>query len=647
MIDQGTVERIIELANGDIVNIVSEFVQLKRRGVNYLGRCPFHDEKTPSFTVSPSKGIFKCFGCGKGGNAVSFLMEHEHTSFVETIKYLGEKYHIHIEEEEMTPEMLQKKSERESLMVISEFAAKFFTDTLHNTDEGKSVGLGYLRQRGIRDDIITKFQLGYSPEKYNAFTTEALKKGFKLEYLQKAGLTTQGKSDTFKGRVIFPIHSLSGKVIAFGGRILKTTEGMKVGKYLNSPESELYHKSSELYGIYLAKNEIQKQDKCYLVEGYTDVIAMHQAGITNVVASSGTSLTTDQIKKISRFTKNITILYDGDKAGIKAALRGIDMILSEGMNVRVLLFPEGEDPDSFAKKMQADELKQYLETNETSFVKFKAGLGENADNDPIKKANLIQDIVRSISLIPDSIIRSVFVQECGKILDIKEDDIYSYVDNLLKKKMETEEARRRRERLAQKNKPANGQQTPVTSKREIDYEEREILRFLVKYGEIKLPLEGSDDEEETVTVGEYIINELKKDDISFSTPLHNKILEHYKKAMNNENFSAQKFFINNADIEISTLASDLIAKEYELSTIHEKYGKVTKEIDVLHSLVLKSVTELKLHKVKETLNELRAKLKTAEDNDDMETALSLLGEITKWENAKKIISKDLGDRTIV
>ncbi|NPA36889.1 MAG: DNA primase [Chlorobi bacterium] len=647
MIDQGTVERIIELANNDIVDIVSEFVQLKRRGVNYLGRCPFHDEKTPSFTVSPSKGIFKCFGCGKGGNAVSFLMEHEHTSFVETIKYLGEKYHVHIEEEEMSPEMLQKKSERESLMVITEFAAKFFTDTLHNTDEGKSVGLGYLRQRGIRDDIITKFQLGYSPEKYNAFTTEALKKGYKLEYLQKAGLTTSGKSDTFRGRVIFPIHSLSGKVIAFGGRILKTTEGMKVGKYLNSPESELYHKSSELYGIYLAKNEIQKQDKCYLVEGYTDVIAMHQAGITNVVASSGTSLTTDQIKKISRFTKNITILYDGDNAGIKAALRGIDMILSEGMNVRVLLFPEGEDPDSFAKKMQADELKQYLNQHETSFVKFKASLGKEAENDPIKKASLIQDIVRSISLIPDSIIRSVFIQECSNVLDIKEDDIHSYVDNLLKKRLETEEARRRRERMARKNRPETNKPAQ-SSKNNIDYEEREMLKYLIKYGnEVLLVEEDDSGDDINVTVGEYIIRELKKDNITFSNPVHNRILELYEKAMKDENFSPQKFFRDNADIEIGTLASELMANEYELSAIHEKFGSVTPEIEILHRLVPKIVTELKFNKVKLILKELNEKVKAADENDDYETAYSLLQEIKKWENAKKIISKELGDRTIV
>ena len=391
MIDQGTVDRIVETSQANIVDVVSEFVTLRRRGVNYLGNCPFHNEKTPSFTVSPHKGIYKCFGCGKGGNAVNFLMDVEQISFIDAIKQLGKKFHIHVEEVELSPEQQQVKNDRESMMAVSGFAQKYFTDQLLKSDEGRSVGLSYLRSRGFRDDIIQKFDLGYSPEGKTVLTDEALKNSFKIEFLEKTGLTIvrdNYKADRFRGRVIFPIHSISGKPTAFGGRILKADK--KTAKYLNSPESEIYHKSKILYGIYHAKTEITKKDRCFLVEGYTDVISFHQAGISNVVASSGTALTVDQILLIQRFTPNITIIYDGDPAGIKASLRGIDLVLEQGMNVKVLLLPEGEDPDSFSKNRSAEELQNYISQHEGDFIKFKTGLLlKDAENDPVKKSWIV------------------------------------------------------------------------------------------------------------------------------------------------------------------------------------------------------------------------------------------------------------------
>ncbi len=650
MIDQGTVERIMETANSQIVDVISEFVQLKRRGVNYLGRCPFHDEKTPSFTVSPHKGIFKCFGCGKGGNAVNFLMEHEQQSFVEAIKYLGEKFHIHIEEEEVTPEMLKKRSERESMMVITEFAAKYFMDMLNNTDEGKSVGLGYIRQRGFRDDMTTKFQLGFSPEKRDALTLEAQKKGYKLEYLEKTGLTVVGenyKADRFRGRVIFPIHSLAGKVIGFGGRILKSDA--KAAKYLNSPESEIYHKSRVLYGIFQAKQEISKQDRCYLVEGYTDVISFHQTGITNVVASSGTALTPDQIKLISRFTKYVTVIYDGDPAGIKASLRGIDLILAEGMNVKVLLLPDGEDPDSFAKKMSSDQLKEYINKNESDFIKFKTKLLlEDAKGDPIKKATLIQDIVRTIAIIPDPITRSVYVKECSILLQIDEPVLFGEIEKIKQKKNADNQLQIRREHAAARNRSASitTEQKPKETNF-LDYDERVVLRYLIKFGEVVLFEETNDNNEEVqTTVGEYIIRELKRDDITSVSELHNKALELYENATVNENFTALKFFVNNQDIEISQLASDLIGKEYELSRMHKKFGNVTDEMDLLIEHVPKVVTELKLKKTIVTLNELKLKLKEPQVAENPEEVINIMKEISKWDKIKGLISKGLGGRTI-
>ena len=419
MIDQPTIDRIHEAAR--IEEVVGDYVTLRRRGVNMLGLCPFHNEKTPSFTVSPAKGIFKCFGCGKGGNSVHFIMEHEQISYVDALKYLAKKYHIEVKERDLSPEEMQANNDRESMFLVNDFAQKYFTNTLHHHVEGKAVGLSYFHERCFRDDIIQKFQLGYCLEERDAFTKEALKSGYNKDFLVKTGLTIEYTNsengekvppvggfrgaDRFRGRVMFPVHSLSGKVLAFGGRVLKKDE--KTAKYVNSPESEIYHKSNELYGIFFAKQAIVKHDRCYLVEGYTDVISMHQSGIENVVASSGTSLTPGQIRLIHRFTENVTVIYDGDSAGIKASIRGIDMLLEEGLNIKVLLLPDGDDPDSFARKHNASDFIEFVNQNSTDFIRFKTNLLlEDAGNDPIKRAGLIQDLVKSIAIIPNQIIRA-------------------------------------------------------------------------------------------------------------------------------------------------------------------------------------------------------------------------------------------------
>ncbi len=427
MIDQATIQKIFDAA--DIYEVVSDFVSLKKRGVNYLGLCPFHNEKTGSFTVSPAKGIYKCFGCGKGGNAVNFIMEHEQMSYVEALKYLAEKYHIPVEEKELTEEQIKEKTERESMLIVSAHANEYFQYQLWNTDEGRSVGLGYLRQRGISDEMIRKFGLGYNPEGWGAFTKAAQEKGYKKEFLVKTGLTIEnekGLFDRFRARVMFPVLDLAGKVIAFGGRTM--TSDKKISKYLNSPESEIYHKSKTLYGIFFAKKSIVQQDRCILVEGYTDVISFHAKGIENVVASSGTSLTIEQIRLIRRLTPNVTIIYDGDAAGIKASLRGIDLVLEEGLNVRVLLLPDGEDPDSFARSHTPQELSDFIANNETDFINFKTKLLlGSAGDDPVERARLITDIVRSIAKIPDNIVRSVYVRETAHQMDVEERVLYTEI----------------------------------------------------------------------------------------------------------------------------------------------------------------------------------------------------------------------------
>lgn len=445
MIDQATIDRILDAAQ--IVDVVSEFVTLRRRGVNYIGLCPFHNEKTPSFSVSPSKGLCKCFSCGKGGNVVHFIMEHEQLSYYEALKWLARKYNIEVKERELTEEEKQASNLRESLFVVNQFASEYFQNVLYNVEEGQRIGMTYLRSRGFRDDIIKKFQLGYSTDNRDALARTAIEKGYKPEFLEKTGLCYRKDDgtlrDRFWGRVIFPVHTLSGKVVAFGGRVLNAATKNVQMKYVNSPESEIYHKSRELYGIYFAKQAMVRQDRCFLVEGYTDVISMHQSGIENVVASSGTALTSDQIRLIHRFTNNITVLYDGDGAGIKASIRGIDMLLEEGMNVKVCLLPDGDDPDSFARKHNATEYQAYINDHDVDFIRFKTDLLiEEAGKDPIKKANLITSIVKSISVIPDSITRNVYIRECSEMLRMEERVLVNAVGKL---KEQADENRKKEE----------------------------------------------------------------------------------------------------------------------------------------------------------------------------------------------------------
>lgn len=565
MIDQATIDKI--MAATDIVDVVSDFVSLRRRGANYWGLCPFHDDRSPSFSVSPSKGVCKCFSCGKGGSAIHFIMEHEQLSYYEALKYLAKKYNIEVHEKELTDEERQKRSERENMFVVNTFAQEFFSKSLLETDEGRSVGLAYFKERGFNEDIIRKFGLGYSPEKRDALAVEAQKRGYKIDYLLKTGLCREGQNgriyDLFSGRVMFPVYSVSGKVVAFGGRILKS--GVKISKYFNSPESDIYHKSDELYGIYQAKRAIEKERRCYLVEGYTDVLSMHQSGIENVVASSGTALTHGQIRLIHRFTDNITVLYDGDAPGIKASLRGIDLLLQEGLNIKVVLLPDGEDPDSFAKSQSAESFTRYIKEHETDFIRFKTQLLlEDAGEDPIKRAAIISNIVESISLIPDAIVRSVYVQECSRLLQIDEQILLSELNKRRQKRAEQQFSRERYNQERQSAAPTgtpqttgttpatpvNDAETPpppsladmpaqaeapeaapiadhslsqrVAQQSPLEKYEREIIRYMVRYGYRNL-FETADGSWQKVW--EYIVEELSIDNIELCNPLYKHIVE--------------------------------------------------------------------------------------------------------------------------
>ena len=608
MIDQPTIDRILDAAQ--IVDIVSDFVTLRKRGVNYVGLCPFHDDKTPSFYVSPSKGLCKCFSCGKGGNAVHFIMEHEQMSYPEALKYLAKKYGIEIKERELSSEEKLMQSERESLFIVNNFARDYFQNILKNHVDGRSIGMAYFRNRGFRDDIIEKFQLGYCTESHDAMAQEAIKKGFKKEYLVKTGLCYETDDhrlrDRFWGRVIFPVHTLSGKVVAFGGRVLSSaTKGVKV-KYVNSPESEIYHKSSELYGIYFAKQAIVKQDRCFLVEGYTDVISMHQSGVENVVASSGTALTPGQIKLIHRFTNNITVLYDGDVAGIKASLRGIDMLLEEGMNIKVCLLPDGEDPDSFARKHNATEFQKFIQDNETDFIRFKTNLLlEDAGKDPIKRAELIGNLVQSISIIPEAIVRDVYIKECSQLLRIEDKLLVSEVAK--RRETQAEKQAEQRNRETRKNNAArdaaqaplpDGMQPPYPEDmppypmdgempdgsaplppeaaeyvsyipqegkegQEFYKYERLILQMVVRYGEkVLCNVPDEEGKEIPITVTEYVVNDLKEDELAFHNPLHRQMLTEAAEHIHNEGFTAERYFLAHPDPIISKLSTELIADRY-------------------------------------------------------------------------------------
>ncbi|MEY1640473.1 DNA primase [Tenuifilum osseticum] len=646
MIDQHTVDKI--LAAADIVEVVKEYVTLRKRGVNYLGLCPFHNEKTPSFTVSQAKGIFKCFGCGKGGNVVNFIMEHERLNYVEALKFLAKKYHIEIEEKEVTPEEIEKRNERESLMVINSYAQRYFSDMLHKHSDGKTIAMAYFRERGFKDHIIERFQLGYCLDQRDAFTQSALRDGFKLDYLVKTGLTIKRDDgstfDRFAGRVMFPIHSISGRVIGFGGRILKADK--KTAKYLNSPESEVYHKSEVLYGIFHAKKAITQENKCYLVEGYTDVISLHQTGIENVVASSGTSLTQDQIKLIKRFTPNVTILYDGDAAGIKASLRGIDMILEEGLNVKVVLMPEGEDPDSFARSHNASEVLEYINQNETDFIKFKTRLLlDDAKSDPIKRANLITDIVRSISAIPDQVIRAVYIKECAKLMDIGEEVLYSEVGKLRRSRMEQLLQRERTEAVREHETPKIPAFVQGISCEE---QEKEIVRFLLNSGNQVLfsqEVEGTN-ELITITAAQYIIDEILNDDLEFQNLIYKKVFDEYVRLLETNVEVDNRFFINHTDPEISQMAVDLLTEKYVLSRIWEKHkAEVSESPDFLQTAIPKAIMVYKSKVLKLAISKLTDELSKLKP-DQVEETNQLLLRLRELYALMNKMSKDL-DRVIL
>lgn len=646
MIDQLTIDRINEAAH--IEDVVSDFVTLRKRGVNLLGLCPFHNEKTPSFTVSPAKGIFKCFGCGKGGNSVHFIMEHEQLSYVEALKYLARKYHIEIVDKELSPEEEAARNDRESMLLVNEFAQKYFTNILHHHIDGKAIGMGYFRERGFRDDIIQKFQLGYCLDERDAFTKEAIKSGYKKEFLVKTGLTVEGENnyvaDRFRGRVMFPVHSLSGKVLAFGGRVLKKDD--KTAKYVNSPESEIYHKSNELYGIFFAKQAIVKHDRCYLVEGYTDVISMHQSGIENVVASSGTSLTPGQIRLIHRFTENVTVIYDGDPAGIKASIRGIDLLLEEGLNIKVLLLPDGDDPDSFARKHNASDFIQFVEENSADFIRFKTGLlMDDAGNDPIKRAGLVADIMRSIAIIPNQIIRAEYMKECSTLLNVNEQILYHEITKIKNKQLEskftpTADPESRNEKPTQ-------EQIERRIGQKFENEERNIVRVLIKYGTFLQFIADDENGENTipVSVSDYILHELETDQLVLQNSLLEKILQEYKQLSGDELIDAEKHFLNHPDFEISKISADLITEKYTLSKIHSKFRELETDDKRLNELAPRYIYEYKLALIMNSRKEKLLEMKNAAESHNMEKLKQIMSEIEQIDYFKNILSKEL-DRVL-
>lgn len=646
MIDHATIERILDAA--EIVDVVSDFVTLRKRGVNMLGLCPFHNEKTPSFTVSPAKGIFKCFGCGKGGNSVNFIMEHENLTYPEALKWLAKKYSIEVVEQEESEEEKQLKDERESLMIVSGFAQKFFTRYLWEENEGRTIGLSYFRERSFRDDILKKFEVGFAPDGKTPFTDAAQKQGYKIDFLEKTGLTIKRDDwvrDRFAGRVMFPIHNLAGRVIAFGGRILK--DDKTVAKYLNSPESEIYHKSRVLYGIFQAKRDITKADKCYLVEGYTDVLSMHQAGIENVVASSGTALTVEQIRMVRRFTPNITIIYDGDAAGIKASLRGIDLVLEEGMNVKVLLLPNGEDPDSFARKMGASAFLDFIQKNETDFIRFKTQLLlKETENDPVAKARLITDVIRSVAVIPESITRSVYIKECSRLLDVSEEVLYSEVRK--QKWKQNEDFRKREERVERQVKSPPQIVEKVVSKTELSTEDLEFLRFLLKHCNRTILMKDKETREEYgILVKDMMIEEIEHDDLVSENPLFRRIFNDVADNLENEEFDPWKHFVYHPSGEVSRLATDLLSDKYVESKRWTKAGAFTeKEEDKLSELIPRIISEYKLSKVKLMLAEIEKAIDEAAAANDFERVIEEQSMYMNLKRVEKDLSKVLGQRTI-
>ncbi|MDR0348761.1 MAG: DNA primase [Tannerella sp.] len=687
MIDQITKDKIIDAAN--IVDVVSEFVTLRKRGVNYVGLCPFHTDKTPSFYVSASKNICKCFSCGEGGSPVYFIMKHEQLSYYDALRFLAKKYNIEVQERELTHEEKLAQNDRESMFIINNWAQKYFISRLHEHEEGKTVGLRYFAERGFREDTIQKFQLGYSLDKKDDLYQTAIQQGYKKEYLEKTGLITcygnGSANDRYRGRVIFPIHTISGKVVGFGGRILKKNE--KTAKYVNSPESEIYHKSNELYGIFFAKQAIAKADKCFLVEGYTDVISMHQSGVENVVASSGTALTHGQIHMIRRITNNITLLYDGDAAGIKAAIRGVDLLLEEGMNVKIVLLPDGEDPDSFARRHNAFEFSLYIRQHETDFIRFKTKLLLNEfGDDPIKRAKLISDIIHSIAVIPDNIIRSVYIKDCSNLLDIKEQTLLNELNKIRADK-------RKIPPRANTAKPVNTDQQPENASPEIvspqdiadvttntiqkntvslykQYEEA-LLFYIIQYGERTLFEVEEDGKLISIKVPEYIQFELENDDITFITPQYKYMLDETVKLCNEENFIASRHFLSHADSAISRIAINLTDNKHkqffdesELESINAEIKATTsqtqlqklitekehiqqKQLEEFAYVLRRDILSLKEAYILQQINTISKQIKELQTSGKIEEAIRLMAQQQQLNKINVFLSKELGERIIL
>ncbi len=645
MIDHSTIERIFDAAQ--ITEVVQEFVSLKKRGVNYLGLCPFHNEKTPSFTVSPAKGIFKCFGCGKGGNSVNFIMEHEHLSYPEALKWLAKKYHIEIEEKEVTPEEIAKQNERESMLVVTQYAAKQFSENLFHGHEGMALGLSYFRERGFRDAILHKFDVGYCNEKRDDFTRKALDAGYRSEYLVLSGLTIDKEGyifDRFAGRIMFPIHSLSGQVLGFGGRIIKSDP--KAAKYVNTPETEIYHKSRIVYGIFQARQAIIKEDRCFLVEGYTDVLSMHEAGVENVVASSGTALTQEQIRLIKRFTPNITMLYDGDPAGVKASVRGTDMVLEEGMNVRIVLLPDGEDPDSYSKKVSEEEFRKYLKENETDFIRFKTRLLlDEAREDPVRRANLVREVVRSIAVIPDQINRTIYVKECSLLLGMPEEVVLDEVMKLRK-----QQSFRDRNTWPVQDAIVTPQAAPQRQKKREEtsyYSEKEILRLLIRYGaEVLSRVTDRETGTETITtVADYIISEIEEDELKLNDPVFAAMYEEIKFNTGQGMIPGERHFVHHPEPAISATAVDMLTEKYTLSSIWNTRGSYVETEDMkLKELVPETVLSFKSDKIKILQKELIKEISQAKGDDER---VAILQERYKvMTSLQKKIAYSLGKRVV-
>ena len=706
MIDRATVERIMDAAQ--IVDVVSDFVTLRRAGVNYKGLCPFHNDRTPSFVVSPAKGLCKCFACGKGGNAVHFIMEHEQLSYPDALRYLARKYHIEIQERELTDQEKLAQSERESMFVVNEWARDYFEQQLYDTVDGRAIGMAYFRSRGFRDDIIKRFQLGFSPMQKDALAREALGKGFREEYLVKTGLCIKqehgGLKDRFWGRVIFPIHTVSGKVVGFGGRVLdQATKGVNM-KYQNSPESSIYSKKKELYGLFQAKQAIVKNDLCFLVEGYTDVISMHQMGVEHVVSSSGTALTQQQIQMIHRFTENITVLYDGDAAGIKASERGIDMLLAEGMNVKLLLLPDGDDPDSFARNRTAAEYQAYLKEHQVDFIKFKTDLLlQEAQGDPIKLSRLVHSIVCTIAVVPDEIMRTLYTRETAAMLGMEEKVLVSAINKQMsvyrteQKKRRQSEERREQTASAVSNstasdesasaagtsvEPAEGAMpqnpqpdTPVETQPEAKSEEQTaeestqflsyiqkgqnghnmafyqkellLVQVLIRYGEhIVCYVEDEQGQEVPFTVVEFIYYALQEDKLNFQVALHQRVLDEALEHFREPDFSAQRYFLNHPDQAVSTLAFQLTSDKYQLSKYHTKNQKLTTDEDRLFDLVRHLMTDFKLAVIDEELKGILNRLRDPLILKDKEAYMKVMKHYMEVKEVESTLAKERGDRVI-